>query len=67
MQPGQRDSQPLCIAPGVGLTFQGDEVSFGDVTLSVEAVERLTIRRVSIRFPADVGPVTETPDEPLPY
>jgi putative hemolysin len=37
--------------------FEGDEVCFGDVTLRVEAVERLTIRRVSIRFPGDVGPV----------
>jgi CBS domain containing-hemolysin-like protein len=40
--------------------FQGDEVSFGDVTLRIEAMERLAVRRVSIRFPADVGPLTET-------
>ncbi len=39
--------------------FQGDEVSFGDVTIRIEAVERLAVRRVSIRFPADIGPVGE--------
>jgi len=39
--------------------FQGDEVSFGDVLMRIEAVERLAIRRVSIRFPADIGPVLD--------
>jgi CBS domain containing-hemolysin-like protein len=43
------DRQPL----------QGDEISFGDVTMRIEAVERLAVRRVSIRFPADVGPVMD--------
>jgi CBS domain containing-hemolysin-like protein len=36
--------------------LEGDEVSFGAVTMRVETVEGLAIRRVSIRFPADVGP-----------
>lgn len=39
--------------------LQGDEVSFGALTMRVEVVEGLAVRRVSIRFPADVGP---TPD-----
>jgi CBS domain containing-hemolysin-like protein len=36
--------------------LEGDEVSFGTVTMRVEAVEGLAVRRVSIHFPADVGP-----------
>jgi CBS domain containing-hemolysin-like protein len=38
--------------------FQGDEVSMGPVTMRVEAVEGLAVRRVSIRFPADGPPRT---------
>jgi len=29
------------------------------VLMRIEAVERLAIRRVSIRFPADIGPVLD--------
>jgi CBS domain containing-hemolysin-like protein len=39
--------------------LQGDEVFFGAVTMRVEAVEGLAVRRVSIHFPADVGPATD--------
>jgi CBS domain containing-hemolysin-like protein len=34
------------------LPFQGDEVSIGTLTMRVEAVKGLAVRRVSIRFPA---------------
>jgi len=39
--------------------LQGDEVSFGAVTMRVEAVEGLAVRRVSIHLPADVGPAMD--------
>jgi CBS domain containing-hemolysin-like protein len=39
--------------------LQGDEVSIGAVTMRVEAVEGLAVRRVSIRFPSDVDPVAD--------
>jgi CBS domain containing-hemolysin-like protein len=41
--------------------FQGDEVSFGPVTLRIEIMEGLAIRRVSIRYPKDARPTRHRP------